>query len=328
MQGSGYNEIFVGSKGYLGTNGRGEGVGLLPGERWAEYKLPNEYLSRSPGASTGSNHAAHVRDWIRACKGGAPACSNFSIAGPYTEWLVLGAIAAAIAAGLVGLATLRLSGIYFAMATLAFAEIMRISAELFVYRRDIGGIETGPNGIDGFRDIRYFFANDISPFESCLVVYAILAVVLALLFAVDRCRAGRALRQVGEDPLLCEVQGLDVMRVRMAAALAAGGVAGLGGGLYAHLLTYVEPRSFDIMLGVHALAYGLIGGLGTAFGPLLGVLIDIGLLESTRIFSGYRMIAFGGLVAVLLIVRPRGLLDEVTVNRLRSAWRRRRHARD
>ena len=90
---SGYNCIFVGSDGYLGTSGRGEGVGLLPGAKWAEYKLPDPFLSRSPGASTGSNHAAHCRDWIRACKGGAPACSNFSIAGPYTEWLVLGAIA-------------------------------------------------------------------------------------------------------------------------------------------------------------------------------------------------------------------------------------------
>jgi len=152
--------------------------------------------------------------------------------------------------------------------------------------------------------------------------------VLAVLFAAERCRAGRTLRQVGEDPLLAEVHGVDVMRVRMAAALAAGAVAGLGGGLYAHLLTYVEPRNFDIMLGVHALAYGLIGGLGTAFGPLLGVLIDIGLLESTRVFSGYRMIAFGGLVTVLLIVRPRGLLDEIVVNRVRQAWRRRRHAKD
>jgi predicted dehydrogenase len=87
---SGYNLIFAGSKGYLGTSGRGEGVGLLPGSRWAEYKLPAPYLQRSPGASTGSNHAAHLRDWIRACKGGAPACSNFSIAGPYSEWLLLG----------------------------------------------------------------------------------------------------------------------------------------------------------------------------------------------------------------------------------------------
>lgn len=92
-QGSGYNSIFVGSKGYMGTSGRGEGVGLLPGSRWAEYKLPDPYLQRSPGASSGSNHSAHARDWVRACKGGAPACSNFSIAGPYTEWLVLGAAA-------------------------------------------------------------------------------------------------------------------------------------------------------------------------------------------------------------------------------------------
>ena len=91
--GSGYNCIFVGSKGYLGTSGRGEGVGLLPGSRWAEYKLPTPYLSRSPGASTGDNHGAHCRDWVRACKGGAPACSNFSIAGKYTEWLVLGSVA-------------------------------------------------------------------------------------------------------------------------------------------------------------------------------------------------------------------------------------------
>ncbi|MBN9276162.1 MAG: branched-chain amino acid ABC transporter permease [Hyphomicrobium sp.] len=245
---------------------------------------------------------------------------------PIAGALVLGALAASAAAGLVGLATLRLSGIYFAMATLAFAEIMRIAAELFVYRREIGGIETGPDGIDGFRDIRYFFANDISPFQSCLIVYALLAAVLASLFIVERTRGGRLLRQVGEDPLLAEVQGIDVMRVRMAAALSAGAVAGLGGGLSAHLMTYVEPRSFDIMLGVHALAYGLIGGLGTALGPLLGVLIDIGLLESTRIFRGYRMIVFGGLVAVLLIVRPRGLLDEVAINRIRQALRRRRRA--
>jgi predicted dehydrogenase len=83
-QGSGYNQIFVGSKGYLGTSGRGEGVGLIPGERWAEYTLPPQSLTRSPG---------HQADWIRACKGGDPACSSFKVAGPYTEWVVLGAIA-------------------------------------------------------------------------------------------------------------------------------------------------------------------------------------------------------------------------------------------
>ena len=57
---------------------------MIPGSRWAEYQLPSRLLTRSPG---------HQRDWIRACKGGEPACSNFSVAGPYTEWMVLGAIA-------------------------------------------------------------------------------------------------------------------------------------------------------------------------------------------------------------------------------------------
>jgi hypothetical protein len=87
-QGTGYNSIFVGSKGYLGTGGRGESVGLLPGERWADYTLPPQFLTRSPG---------HLRDWIRACKGGSPACSEFEIAAPYTEWLVLGSAAVRVA---------------------------------------------------------------------------------------------------------------------------------------------------------------------------------------------------------------------------------------
>jgi Oxidoreductase family, NAD-binding Rossmann fold len=92
-RGAGYNCIFVGSQGYLGTNGRGEDVGLLPGSRWAEYELPRPYLSRSPGANSSSNHQAHCNDWVRACKGGAPACSSFEVAGKYTEWLLLGAAA-------------------------------------------------------------------------------------------------------------------------------------------------------------------------------------------------------------------------------------------
>lgn len=99
QQSSGYNCIFAGSKGYLGTSGRGEGVGLLPGSRWREYALPNSYLSRSPGPNRGDTAAnwdisAHAHDWIRAAKGGAPACSNFGIAGPFTAWVVLGAVAA------------------------------------------------------------------------------------------------------------------------------------------------------------------------------------------------------------------------------------------
>jgi len=118
------------------------------------------------------------------------------------------------------------------------------------------------------------------------------------------------------------MQGLHVLRWKVGAAAAAGGIAGLGGGLYAHLTTYIEPAQFSVMIGVHAVAYGLIGGLGTALGPLLGVIIDIGLLESLRALSAYRMIVFGGLVALILILRPRGILDETLVLKVRT-WLRR-----
>jgi hypothetical protein len=76
--------VFIGTKGIMATSGRGEGVWLLPAARWKDYVLPPPLLTRSPG---------HMLDWVRACKGGDPACSNFSISGPYAEWLALTALA-------------------------------------------------------------------------------------------------------------------------------------------------------------------------------------------------------------------------------------------
>lgn len=81
---SGNGAVFVGSKGLLSTVERGEGVKLLPEERWKDYTLPPQILTRSPG---------HMSDWVRACKGGEMSCSDFSVAVPYTEWVLLGVIA-------------------------------------------------------------------------------------------------------------------------------------------------------------------------------------------------------------------------------------------
>jgi branched-chain amino acid transport system permease protein len=240
-------------------------------------------------------------------------------------WLALagGAALGAAAAVAVGLPTLRLHGLYFAVATLAFAEMMRLVFELFRYRVAVGGELAGPDGADGFREIRYIFENDIGPLHFMLLIYGLLVAVLIGFTALERSRLGVAFRMIGADDVLAAMHGIPVARFKLLAAGLAGAIAAIGGGLYAHLTTYVEPRMFDVMLGVHALAYGLIGGLGTALGPLLGVLIDIGLLESSRWFAGYRMIVFGGLVALLLIVRPRGLLDETLVHRIGRAWRAR-----
>ncbi|HTO51518.1 MAG TPA: branched-chain amino acid ABC transporter permease [Burkholderiales bacterium] len=234
--------------------------------------------------------------------------------------MVLGATAA----WLVGLPTLRLRGLYFAMATLAAAEMFRIAFELVRWQRDVDGEPVGPDGTQGFRGIRWVLEQGIEQAGYAAIVFALLAIVLAALFVAERSRLGATIRMVGEDAELAAVLGVNVQRVKLGVAAVAGALAALGGALYAHHNTYIEPRNFDIMLGVHSLAYGLIGGLGTALGPLAGVAIDIGLLESTRAFQGYRMIVFGGLVAALLIVRPRGLLDETVVNRIAGRLRHRR----
>ncbi|MBL8661451.1 MAG: branched-chain amino acid ABC transporter permease, partial [Candidatus Odyssella sp.] len=240
---------------------------------------------------------------------------------PFALALVIGAAAGGAAAGLVGLLTLRTRGLYFAMATLAFAELVRLGLQQWVYVRQVEGEPVGPNGVDGFRGIRYVFENNIAPGEFLSIIAGLLAAVLLGFALVERGRLGSLLRLVGADPLLAETQGVNVKAVKVAAAAAAGAVAALGGCLFAHLNTYVEPRNFDIMLGVHSLAYGLIGGLGTAAGPLLGVLIDVGLLESVRVFQGYRMIVFGGLVALLLVFMPRGILDETRLRWLGARLR-------
>ncbi len=81
---TGNGSVFIGTKGIMATCNRGEGVWLLPASRWAEYVLPPQMLTRSPG---------HMLDWVRACKGGDPGCSDFRITAPYAEWLALAAIA-------------------------------------------------------------------------------------------------------------------------------------------------------------------------------------------------------------------------------------------
>lgn len=236
--------------------------------------------------------------------------------------LVLGTGLGAIVGGLVAWPASRLSGVHYAIATLAFAEFLRSGLGMLRYQRDVGGYPTGPNGAEGFGDIRWIYEAGIAQGAYLAIIAGALLAVLVAMALAGRMNLMAQLRMVGEDPVLAGMQGLNVLRWKIGAAVAAGAIAGLGGGLYAHMATYVEPQQFSVMTGVHAVSYGLIGGLGTPVGPILGVLVDIGLLESLRALAAYRMIVFGGLVALILIWRPRGLLDETLVARVR-AWLRR-----
>lgn len=240
---------------------------------------------------------------------------------PMPVALIMGATTGAVIAALVAWPASRLTGVHYAIATLAFAEFLRAGLNLFHYRREVSGQMSGPEGTNGFRDIRWIFDHGIEDGNYLILILGLLASVLVGFALAARLNLMAQLRMIGEDPILAGMQGIHVLRWKIGTAAVAGAIAALGGGLYAHMATYIEPAQFSVMLGVHALAYGLIGGLGTALGPLLGVLVDIGLLESLRSLATYRMIVFGGLVAVILIVRPRGILDEALVARVR-AWLR------
>jgi predicted dehydrogenase len=75
--------VFIGEKGIVTTGCYGERTRLMPDEKMKDYRMPAPVLTRSPG---------HYRDWVRACKGGDPSCSNFAVAGPFVQWMLLGAI--------------------------------------------------------------------------------------------------------------------------------------------------------------------------------------------------------------------------------------------
>ena len=235
--------------------------------------------------------------------------------------LVAGGLVAGAAAAVVGALTFRLGGLYFAIATLSFAELMRLTWVNLIYQVDVGGFMVGPKGAEGFRDIRYAVDNAIPPVGYLWIILLCLGLVILFFIVLERSRFGLALRMIDNDETAAESVGISSTRHKIAAAAVAGAIAGIGGVLFAHYMTFIDPRNFGVMLGVHSLAYGLIGGLGTFAGPLIGVIIDIGLLESLRVFSGYRMIVFGSLVVLILIFRPRGILDEYTVHRITTSVR-------
>jgi predicted dehydrogenase len=90
--------LFVGSKGLMTTGCYGEDTRLVPASKMKDYKMPPQMLSRAPGPAK-EWVRGHYRDWIRACKGGEPSCSNFSVSGPFAQWMLLGVIAMRIGEG-------------------------------------------------------------------------------------------------------------------------------------------------------------------------------------------------------------------------------------
>jgi branched-chain amino acid transport system permease protein len=224
--------------------------------------------------------------------------------------LLFGALVAAAVGAVVGVPALRIRGLYLAVATLAFGEMVRLSLLSVDYNRVIEGKRVGPVGAEGFRHIRWFPDHGWTSLAVMGLILVITLLVVVALALVDRSRIGARMRAVGHDEMAAAMVGVDVSLVKVGAFVAGAALAGLAGGLYAHQATFVSHEQFTLELGMFVAAYVLIGGSGNVLGPLFGVAFFMTLIEGLRFMGWLRYVLFGAAIVVCMTLRPNGLVDD------------------
>jgi branched-chain amino acid transport system permease protein len=224
--------------------------------------------------------------------------------------LAFGALLASFFAFLVGFPALRVKGLMLVIATIAFSEIVRLITFNFVWMVEKDGIMVGAEGAQGFREIRYFTTNGWDSSQVVLLIWIFVAIVMAMLWWLDRVKAGAVLRAVGNDELAAQSSGINLTTVKVAAMTAGGFIAGLGGGLYAHAVSYVDHITFTILMATFAISYPILGGTKNVFGTLLAVIFIQGILiEAFRFLEDWRLIIFGLLIILVMNFMPDGLVS-------------------
>jgi branched-chain amino acid transport system permease protein len=251
---------------------------------------------------------------------GAYAAASLTVLGgaDLVTAVAAGGLAGMIASLFVGIPTLRLKGYYLTIATVAFAEATRVVLHNLRYGKPrptgaVGDTWQGPDGPVGFRHINYLNEHGISTFEYMIIVWCVVLVVIVAFAILERSRLGRVLRIIEEDQVVAKSIGINVALMKVGAFAFGGLLAGIGGGLYAHLMTFIAGDDFKIYLSVLALAYVVIGGGQTMWGPLLGATIFTILPEVSRPLKDFRLELFGLLMLAVMLFRPTGMISAANV---------------
>jgi branched-chain amino acid transport system permease protein len=220
-----------------------------------------------------------------------------NVAMPASIAIVLGGLAAAVVALAVAVPVLRTRGIYLALATFALGEIVRAT----ILNMEMVG------GAAGYPVAAFIRFPTIAAFAVAVVG------LVSLLFAT---RFGVAITAVHDDEGVADLMGLDVRAFQVAAFALGSGLAGIGGGLYAHHFSYIEAQYFSISLSISIVLYVLFGGTQSVLGPLLGAAVFTLLPELLRGSAQWRYVLFAAIVIVAMVVRPQGLVTGELVRRL------------
>lgn len=210
--------------------------------------------------------------------------------------LPLAVFVSATAGLLIGLPTLRLTGPYFALATLAAATIAERS---FILAGDITG------GEDGIFGISRLLRDRVAFYYLCLALSAITTVGL---WIMAHGKWGRILRAIGSDEAAVQACGIDVVRYKIGAFVISAAVAGLAGGLFAHQQLYVNPHIFAVFLSVTIIIMAYFGGLGSIGGAVISAIALTFMTELLRDLGEYRLMIYTGILVVLLFIAPNGVV--------------------
>jgi branched-chain amino acid transport system permease protein len=222
--------------------------------------------------------------------------------------LLSGALLAGAAGLLVGIPSLRLRGDYLAIVTLGFGEIIRI---LFTNQSWLGAA-TGYFGDS---------PSGLFPFTNLFWVFLWAFVVLWLIRNITFSHTGRLLNAIREDEIAAESAGVRTTRLKVTAFALSAAAAGIAGGLFAHMQAGVRPDDFRFEKSVDMLVMIIIGGLGSITGAVIGGIFLAVSLELMRDLQQYRLILYGALLILVMVVRPQGIMGK---RELSFAWRKKR----
>ncbi len=224
----------------------------------------------------------------------------------FSFWLAmpLGGLLAALFGVLLGIPTMRLKDIYLAITTLGFGEIIRL---IMLNWTDLTRGSMGLPGIPAPKLFSYEFDSNIPYY------YLILALVLLTVFAVRRLinsRIGRAFIAIREDDLAAKTMGIDITAYKILSFAIGAFFAGIAGSFYAHYTSYIDPHTFSFMESISILAMVVLGGTGSITGSVIGAVVLSIIPELLRGLSEYRMVIFGLIMMVVMLVRPQGIMGK------------------
>lgn len=220
-------------------------------------------------------------------------------------WLVLpiGVLLSALTGVLLGFPVMRMRGDYLAIVTLGFGEIIRILAKSDVLTAFSGG----PRGIRSVGGPT-LFGLDLNN-ETAFMYFILIGIVLAayLTYRLRHSRVGRAWMAIRGDEDVAEAMGINTLKYKLLAFAMSAAFAGFGGVLFASRNKFTGPEDFTLLVSINVLSLVIIGGMGSIPGVILGALVLKGLPEILRELSDFRMLAFGTLLVMMMILRPEGI---------------------